>query len=949
MMEKVSVSGNRKRSQTFKIRRFEDQCDQLAFCRMLMQGEDIGAHINRRSNRLTHLSEHDIVYGWAVEGIDPMVYPGQAEAILRRIEQPLKNLSDRHRITFRFRSTADDTTEQQQLSRVIQTTQRLEAQYFLGAKSRHIRELTNEGRRQHKSITIFASYRLGEFDNKGRSWLEKAVGNIEFYKDQVFGKEKQMPANLLRSLLLDAFNNGYLPLKAMFEAMGLRVRPLTVQELWDDTWLTFNPKQAFDQQPPGLGYHLVIEDKMAGGETAPREQSAVLYEDFIDETYNSIDPLSLAIHNNLPRARRACVELAGKLVGVLGLEEKPAAFVSPSHLLLYFWNAICNIPDCEIVCALAPSPKLVTKIALQRVAKESIAGQKMASHQNSINVEAGLNLSEAMDAQRRIYKGASPISVSVAAFLHRDTVQQLDNACRDFIGNFSQGRWQRETDAAWMVWLNSLPFSMNALFNDNRRKVYLSDEVAALLPIVAPFAGDESGMHFITKQGRSPVHCDIYSRQVGLLIFGESRSGKSATAAEAVIGGLARGLNVLAIDYPKPGGIHSFGYLAKMFSQISAYVDVATEKNNILQPPNPRKLAQLPDTIRASRMRQHYDFCATALTLMVMGDGSSKSSVGKRVRSLFLQSIPPFYEHYHAAFAAAFDGGLGSTVWQQMPTLHHFLEFIRQFDFDMPVGSDLINEALSTIILELRTWLQSRVGQAISAPSTIDPDAQFSVFALDSVNDDIDAAIIALSAQSFMLRKAFELRSCISIVDEAPVLLKFEALARIVGMMCSNGMASGIKPIIISQDPASISHSMIASQITNNLKIRLIGAITRNAAKEFERLLGYDPDILQPNTTEQFFTNPQTLSSSWLLDMDAKLVRCEHYLPPEWLAAMANNKSEIWLRDTITAQYSDKFEAHSAFTKFYVEALKAGKIDYLYNHRDELDSSLNLKPQLLYA
>ncbi|MEL7144609.1 MAG: hypothetical protein AAGL08_20670, partial [Cyanobacteria bacterium J06573_11] len=349
------------------------------------------------------------------------------------------------------------------------------------------------------------------------------------------------------------------------------------------------------------------------------------------------------------------------------------------------------------------------------------------------------------------------------------------------------------------------------------------------------------------------------------------------------------------------------------------------------------KLAKLPESVREARLKQHYDFCVTAMTLMVMGNETS--SVGKRVRSLLVQTIAPFYKHYEAAFAEAFAAGLGSPEWQRMPTLHHFLDFIQQFDFDMPVGSQMIEEALALIILELRTWLHSRVGQAISAPSTIDPDAQFTVFALDSVNDDIDAAIIALSAQSFMLRKAFELRSCVSIVDEAPVLLKFEALARIVGMMCSNGMASGIKPVVISQDPASIANSIIASQITNNLKVRFIGAITRNAAKEFERLLGYDPAVLAPNTTEQFFTNAQTLSSSWLVDIDSKLVHCDHYLPPEWLAALANNKSEIWLRDTVTARFGNKYQAHSAFTDIYVEALRAGRIDYLYSNREKLQQS----------
>ena len=928
MLAKPSISGKRKRSQVFKLQKFEDQCDLLAHCRLKVQGEDIGCYLNRRRHALTQLWEYSVVFAFEVRGIHPLLYPGESEAILRRVEQSLKGLHDRQRMTLRFRSTADDTAEQSEIAALMNQSERIEHHYFQAARSKNVRLLTEQGRRQHKSITVFASYLLGEFDNKGRNFIEKALGNAEFYYHKVFGQQKQVPVELLKSLLSDAFNSGYLPFEAMLASMGLRTRAFTVSDLWQDLWRTFNPKQEFNSALPGLGYHLVLEDSFEGSE------GLVLYEDNDDTQYSDIDPLSLAVSESFPRAGRAHVELAGQLIGAIGLEEKPSAFASPSQQLLFLWEATCNMPNCEIVCELSPSPQLIAKIALQRVAKESMAGQSMAAKRNNVDVEAQHHLSEAMDAQSRIYAGAVPISVSVAAFLYRESKQALTNGCREFLGQFTQSRWQPETDAAWMLWLNSLPVTMTPLYNDNRRKVYLSDEVPALLPIIKPYSGDLKGIEFITKQGRAPVHVDIFAKTVGVLCFGESRSGKTGVAMNIIIDALVRGLNVLAIDYPKPGGIHSLKYLAQMFGPVSAYVDVATEKNNLLQPPSPLKLAGLPESIRESRLKQHYDFCVTALTLMVMGNETS--SVGKRVRSLLVQTITPFYKRYEAAFAEAFAAGLGSPAWQRMPTLHHYLDFIQSFDFDVPVGQQMIDEALSLIILELRTWLHSRVGQAISSPSTIDPDAQFTVFALDSVNDDIDAAIIALSAQSFMLRKAFELRSCVSIVDEAPVLLKFEALARIVGMMCSNGMASGIKPVVISQDPASIANSVIASQITNNLKVRFIGAITRNAAKEFERLLGYDPTVLVPNTTEQFFTNAQTLSSSWLVDIDSKLVHCDHYLPPEWLAALANNKSEIWLRDTVIARFGNKYQAHSAFTQVYVEALRAGRIDYLYSNRDKL-------------
>ena len=109
MIAKVSISGKRKRSQVFKLQKFEDQCDLLAHCRLKLQGEDIGCYLNRRRHSLTQLWEYSVVFAFEVRGIHPLLYPGEAEAILKRVEQSLKGLHDRQRLTFRFRSVADDT------------------------------------------------------------------------------------------------------------------------------------------------------------------------------------------------------------------------------------------------------------------------------------------------------------------------------------------------------------------------------------------------------------------------------------------------------------------------------------------------------------------------------------------------------------------------------------------------------------------------------------------------------------------------------------------------------------------------------------------------------------------------------------------------------------------------------------------------------------------------
>jgi hypothetical protein len=246
-------------------------------------------------------------------------------------------------------------------------------------------------------------------------------------------------------------------------------------------------------------------------------------------------------------------------------------------------------------------------------------------------------------------------------------------------------------------------------------------------------------------------------------------------------------------------------------------------------------------------------------------------------------------------------------------------------NLDLGVEAESIREAIATILLELQGWLTSRVGKAISQPSTIRTDAKLTVFALRNVGDNIEAAVLALSAQSMAFRKALEVTDSLLAIDESPILFKYNGIAQIIGQVCANGAKSGIRPVIIGQDPDTIAHSIAGSQILQNLNTRIIGAIQPNSLPSYERLFGYDPAVLMPNTDESFRTDPIRLCSHWLLDADARLVECSHHPSPELLGAVANNQKEQRARHRVLAQYSNKFEGYAAFAKAYAETVRAGK------------------------
>jgi hypothetical protein len=224
-------------------------------------------------------------------------------------------------------------------------------------------------------------------------------------------------------------------------------------------------------------------------------------------------------------------------------------------------------------------------------------------------------------------------------------------------------------------------------------------------------------------------------------------------------------MNVISLDYPKPDGTTTYTDLVKFFGDQGAYFDIGSERNNLFQIPD---LRNLPDAQRQERLDDYKEFLVKALDTMVMGT-ETDNALGKRVHTVLWQALVAFFENPNilARYEAAFEGGFGSPAWQQMPTLADFIDSVAHLDLE--VESDLLNEAIATILLELRGWLSSRVGKAISQPSTIRTDARLTVFALRNVGDNMRKrlCIEALSAQSMAFRRALEVSDSLLAIDES--------------------------------------------------------------------------------------------------------------------------------------------------------------------------------------
>jgi hypothetical protein len=102
------------------------------------------------------------------------------------------------------------------------------------------------------------------------------------------------------------------------------------------------------------------------------------------------------------------------------------------------------------------------------------------------------------------------------------------------------------------------------------------------MPVACPRTLDNRGIELLTREGQMPVYLDFVNQHRGMLVFGETRSGKSVLAAEIFVWALAQpickiianGMNVISLDYPKPDGTTTYTGLAKFFGDQGAYFDI---------------------------------------------------------------------------------------------------------------------------------------------------------------------------------------------------------------------------------------------------------------------------------------------------------------------------------------------------------------------------------------
>ena len=475
----------------------------------------------------------------------------------------------------------------------------------------------------------------------------------------------------------------------------------------------------------------------------------------------------------------------------------------------------------------------------------------------------------------------------------------------------------KETIYPYETWVQTFPIYWNKLLSTyDRTNKYTNTELPGILPLTQPYSQDRAGLELISTEGGIPIYLDLWNNLRHTMIMATSRAGKGILMARIITHHLTRGIPVSIIDYPKEDGTGTFTDYANFLGDLASYFNPEKEKINIFEIPN---LSNFDLETRTIRFNAFKEGVQEILETMVCGSKPRPEIDVDTIRSLLTLAVENFYDNNNQKifnrFIAAYKAGFGSPEWQNTPTLKDFIELLgpERLGITSPSASQV--NALKHIRLRLNYWLETKVGRAISSPSTIKSETLLTVYALTALNNEDDASVMALAINQEAERKSMAHPESVIIIDEVSIQIDFEAIARMIARKCASGLKAGIQIILSGQDVDSIALSPYKAKILANIKTKIIGLLEPAAIDAMEQVLKYEHEIIKSNTSQKFQPIPHQLATNWLIDHNGKINFVYFHADPITLAVAANNTNEVNRRAEVMNQYGEanKFIGLKAF------------------------------------
>jgi hypothetical protein len=914
-----------------KLNPFEDWLDLTTLVRLQTDKRLIGAYLLSKKSLGQENALLQLVFGYSCTGFHPLFNSQQqVESFAQAFESGCKDIPQGERLTFRWSSFCDYSDTKEYLSKRLKYPSSKESEFLDYAQYAKVQQLSHERKRKNIKINAYATLTITEEDQtESGDIIDKGLSKVLKFFQKYFTSTgaKEITRKRIIKILTSAVEAS-VRYEQQLCSMGLSPRPKSEKELWTDLCQTIGTNPVRIPHTLVFNGRELTEEFVSGLEVSSVGDEKPLRHLLSSEAHMT----SLLLNNGVPFADRrwVCLPTMGsnslRFVGVLVLSRKPEIFATTADQIRFLWDIFSRdaIFDVEVLTEISPANRDLVRASQQMITRRSRTMDLNTQHRKSVDVSAQINVERSVEAQQKLFTGDIPENLSLVVLVYRNTPDEVDDACRTISGYINQpAELSREREYAWLIWLQTLLLRPEPILVApyNRRLTFFASEVLGLTNVVQTALADNQGFELIADEGHSPVKID-FSKPKNVLIIGTTGSGKSVLAAPIIGECLALGMSVLIIDLPNDDGTGTFGDYTPYFGGF--YFDISKESNNLVQPLDLRKI--LPEEIE-DRVKAHRNDVILIVTQLVLGQQTSDadSFLTQTIESVIPLGIKAFYDdpQIQKRFAAARVGGLGSSSWEDTPTLADMERFFNKEHINLEYEDENVEQALNYIRLRLKYWQASSIGNAICKASTFDTDAKLITFALTNLQSAKDAEVFGMSAYIAASRQTLSSPNSVFFMDEASVLLRFNALSRLVGRKCATGRKAGSRVVIACQDVISVASSASGAQILQNMPCRLIGRIVPGAAQSVSDILGIPKNIIEKN--EFFRPNTKEMYTLWLLDYNNKYIRCRYYPNHAVLALTANSREEQAARDSFKQKYSNKFEWVSEFSKYYIECTKQGK------------------------
>jgi hypothetical protein len=390
MKEKIGKKGLKgvdKKRVTLKP--FEDLLHLTTLLRLELRNRRVGAYLlTKPGNRFC------FVFGFECKGIHSYLTASQLEAVFDNLEAALKDLPANERLTVHLGAFSSDRDRQNQLKRLVENAPFEEVQFLLTGERARVQELTRLGLREPKYLRLYVTYSIEPETKAAEDMSEKALAKLQAAWKWYTDEDVDFSNEQLQKMLTSAFTDGFFIWEQLLATkIGLNIRALNEQELWEAQWSTFNYSEAIP-----VPQVLILDP------TGMRE-----------EIKTEVHATTLLLESQVPTFDREWVHVNDRYVGVLTFLDKPGGWADKMGQLRYLWDILARdiVVDTEVICEITPANPNLVKTSVQRLIKQSNLATIKAEEKRSIDVGAQVKTRRSVEAQEKLYEGAVPIHTGV--------------------------------------------------------------------------------------------------------------------------------------------------------------------------------------------------------------------------------------------------------------------------------------------------------------------------------------------------------------------------------------------------------------------------------------------------------------------------------------------------------------------------------------------------------